>query len=281
MTKLHCKIIELCFILLVTTIRIQSIVSSSLSFNEDDQCPPNLSGPDCTIPYEVCADGLRRCYNNSLCVKNKTPNPVTGEYGYSCDCSFAESVSVVAGHECEYSATEICSSPSTSGRGGGGDSPLPHFCTNGGACGTFVYRGQVHTGCHCPREYAGAHCQYLKALGGIDFVQGESKIEEVGSNFYAFSPKPRESNTFTWVTTGLTLFVIGVIAFAVLRGTAKARKWEQQRTSLGRNGDVSLPDGGGDASILAGGAHIGRQDIAPPTTTTQPRHDDDEDKTII
>jgi hypothetical protein len=191
-----------------------------VTFQEENNCPPNLSGPDCTIPYVDCKDGTRRCYNNSQCVKNDRKDPVTGEYGYRCDCSFAESVSKVAGHECEHSATEICK---TSSGGGMGSS---HFCTNGGVCGTFVYRAQVHTGCHCPREYAGAHCQYLKALGDFDFLQGEKRLDEVGVNFYAFSPKPtpQEGNSFISISIGLTVsIVVVVMALAVRKGIVRAR----------------------------------------------------------
>jgi hypothetical protein len=194
-------------------------VSSSVIFHEDkSSCPPNLSGPECTIPSEDCGDGLRRCYNNSRCVRNTHKNPVTGEYGYSCDCTTAESISKVAGHECEHSATEICDTNS------GGNKNYLHFCTNGGVCGSFVYRAQVHTGCHCPRDYAGAHCQYLKALGDFNYVVGEKEMEDVGVNFYAFSPTPTESKTYRWLTVGLTAFVLTVVGFAFLKGVTRSRR---------------------------------------------------------
>mmetsp|Transcript_12801 Transcript_12801/g.24024 ORF Transcript_12801/g.24024 Transcript_12801/m.24024 type:complete len:259 (+) Transcript_12801:119-895(+) len=206
-------------------------VSPSVIFQPDKNCPPNLSGPDCTIPFEDCEDGIRRCYNNSQCVRNNRKDSITGEYGYRCDCSFAESVSKVAGHECEYSATEICKSNSSGGASSSTESS--HFCTNGGTCGTFVYRAQVHTGCHCPREYAGAHCQYLKAVGNFDFIQqGEELMDEVGVNFYAFTPKPTSRNDFITLAVSLTAFlVIVVIALSVVKGVVRSRRFANSSRS--------------------------------------------------
>lgn len=67
-------------------IKLNSIMSG---IDEDFNCPPNLSGPDCDIPFEQCPDGIRRCFNNSRCVKNSKRDMVTAQYGYSCDCSYA------------------------------------------------------------------------------------------------------------------------------------------------------------------------------------------------
>ena len=195
-------------------VRVQSFFTSS----EDQLCPPNLSGHDCTIPFEDCGDGIRRCFNNSRCLRNNRRDKVTGEYGFHCDCSIAEEVSKFAGHECEHSATDVCELNSYLEYGVQGK----HFCTNGGLCGQYVFRAQVHVGCYCPKDYEGAHCQYLKALGGFNDVVGESKVEKVGENFYAFTPQPRKTKVL-WVVVGIVACAIAILVCAVMKGLAARR----------------------------------------------------------
>ena len=206
---------------LILTITCLSIlkVQSSFTFNEDLVCPPKLSGPDCTIPYEDCGDGKRRCFNNSRCSRNNRRDKITGEYGYHCDCSFAEEVSKFAGHECEHSATDVCELDSHYQYGAQGK----HFCTNGGLCGQYVFRAQIHAGCYCPKEYAGAHCQYLKALGGFNDVAGETNVEDVAENFYAFTPKPQESKVVPMGVVGMIVCVLAVLVYAAIKGSAMRR----------------------------------------------------------
>lgn len=172
------------------------------ALDEDFNCPPNLSGPDCDIPFEQCPDGIRRCFNNSRCVKNSKRDMVTAQYGYSCDCSFAAEISQYAGHECEYSSTSSC--PETSG-----------FCTNGGVCGSYVHHLHVYHGCHCPIDFAGAHCQYLKALVDIRHIKGEALMPEIGDNFYGFTPSAKSGSTGEGIIIGFALCA-AVVAAAVL-----------------------------------------------------------------
>ena len=168
-----------------------------------DNCPEGKTGSDCSIPYEACLDERRKCFNNSKCVRNNKKDPVTNEYGYSCDCSYAAGISHFAGYECEHSSTEFCQRASGS-----------NFCTNGGVCGSYISRGQAHNGCHCPSDFAGAHCQYLKADldGGL---QGEALLHDVGNNFWTFEVKHREGKE----ASNLAL-VISAVAVAVLLGAA-------------------------------------------------------------
>ena len=193
----------------------QATTTRSLSSNDDNFCPPNLSGPDCTIPFEQCPDETRRCFNNSRCVRNNRIDPVLGRYGYSCDCSFASRVSKYAGFECEHSASVVCDDNNKGA--------TPHFCTNGGQCGDYVYKAQIHEGCHCPVDYAGAHCQYLKDLVDFDELEGESLIGNVGDNFYGFTPKPRESDTATGIAIGICLGVVVALTLALAKGLAVRR----------------------------------------------------------
>ena len=128
------------------------------------------SGPSCDIPYKQCPDYSRRCYNNAECVASKIPG------SYDCDCSAAFSISSYAGHECQFSATEICEA----------NTPVSDdaFCVNGGKCRKTVLKGEDHPGCDCPEEFEGSKCQYLKGTApegeGTPFVTSRpmSKADE-------------------------------------------------------------------------------------------------------
>lgn len=128
------------------------------------------SGPSCDIPYKQCPDYSRRCYNNAECVASKIPG------SYDCNCSAAFAVSSYAGHECQFSATEICEA----------GTPVSDdaFCVNGGKCRKTVLKGEDHPGCDCPEEFEGSKCQYLKGTApegeGTPFVTSRpmSKADE-------------------------------------------------------------------------------------------------------
>jgi hypothetical protein len=194
--------------------------------SEFPQCPPNLSGPDCSIPYQLCPDHKRQCFNNSRCDKINVKDPITNEYKYRCDCSFAADISKYAGHQCEYSATATCSNDSSSSSSSSSiDSKEGHyhFCTNGGLCEDFVFQAQIHTGCNCPRDFAGAHCQYLKALVDMDLIEGEALYRDVGDNFYAFTPKKRDSQNVTGLVVMLALTVLFGVGLVGMQAVVKRR----------------------------------------------------------
>lgn len=48
--------------------------------------------------------------NIDVSIMQNKRHPVTGEYSYKCDCSFAADVSTYARHECEHSAMVLCES---------------------------------------------------------------------------------------------------------------------------------------------------------------------------
>ena len=62
-------------------------------------------------------------------------------------------MSSFAGHECEYSAQEVCDY--------GTSNSLKSFCTNAGTCVKIIFKGEPHAACACPTEFEGVHCQYL------------------------------------------------------------------------------------------------------------------------
>mmetsp|Transcript_11934 Transcript_11934/g.25834 ORF Transcript_11934/g.25834 Transcript_11934/m.25834 type:complete len:354 (-) Transcript_11934:191-1252(-) len=124
------------------------------------------TGPSCDIPFNQCLDYERRCMNNSECkISTKTPGK------YTCDCSKAFSISSYAGHECQYSATEVCEA----------GTPVSDdaFCVNGGTCRKTVLKGEVHPGCDCPEEFEGSKCQFLKGTApedeGTAFVRANTR----------------------------------------------------------------------------------------------------------
>ncbi len=175
--------------------------------NEDgeDGCPNGLTGPDCTIPYEICPDGIRRCMNNSKCTRSNRVSKHSGTYSYSCDCSYANEISPYAGHECEHSATMMCQDVI---RGS-------HFCTNGGICGDYIYKAQVHTGCHCPADFAGAHCQYLKTeLDEDDHMigRGQVLVSSDEENLWGFVAAETEGKNIE----GGIILMFSLVSFIIL-----------------------------------------------------------------
>ena len=148
------------------------------------QCPEGWDGPDCSIPYQTCADKKRKCYNGSECVRNNMKDKVTEKYGYHCDCTaISSAVSAYAGEECEHASTQICSF------GFVGQS----FCTNGGKCLQFIAKDEKHVGCDCPEDFSGSHCQFVKGskktnddvlinVKGEHNIYGDKRLNEKDSH---------------------------------------------------------------------------------------------------
>ena len=162
------------------------------------------TGPECDIPYEICPDNKRKCFNNSQCVTNESLEPFLNEYGYTCDCSFAAGISEFAGFECEHSATTFCQ----------GDYEGSLFCTNGGTCGLFTVNHITYSGCECGIDYAGAHCQYLKEAlqGGL---MNEHQYVDAGDNFWGYNHETeKSSNSKKGVVVGVSVSVAVLVAAA-------------------------------------------------------------------
>lgn len=178
--------------------------TSSSTDDNMDQCKPGWSGYDCAIPYESCKDGRTKCFNNSKCIRNMKIDPGEGDFTYGCDCSYAESVSSFAGVECEHAATVYC------------EESKHYFCTNDGTCGSYILYGELHVGCHCPVEFMGAHCQYLKAemQGGMP---GEAAVPEIADNFYTEIIREDSSNVnTTWIIVVIVVMSMTVLGLCVL-----------------------------------------------------------------
>lgn len=80
-------------------------------------------------------------------------------------------MSTFAGDMCREPATSYCGQGSLQNRG---------FCTNGGLCRTNLsaQTGEysTHSGCHCPPEFEGPHCEYLKGMTPITFKELHLKV---------------------------------------------------------------------------------------------------------
>lgn len=115
-------------------------------------CPPGYSGLTCENVVEQCHD--LKCHNGAPCsFKN-------GQY--LCDCSEADAISRFAGAMCRDPATSYCGQGGIHNRG---------FCTNGGLCKANLSLDSsallgndyaINDGCHCPPEFEGPHCEFLK-----------------------------------------------------------------------------------------------------------------------
>lgn len=158
-----------------------------------ENCPGGKSGPNCDIPYQTCLDNKRKCFHNSQCKLIDMTNPLS-EYMYECDCSFSKTISPVAGAECEHPATVICSKD--------------NFCTNGGKCGDYILKQHAYSGCHCLEDFAGAHCQYLKATM-TGSLEGEANVPEIGHDFYVNTGKIKPLYALGSMT------IIALVAFSV------------------------------------------------------------------
>mmetsp|Transcript_19296 Transcript_19296/g.33068 ORF Transcript_19296/g.33068 Transcript_19296/m.33068 type:complete len:256 (-) Transcript_19296:5-772(-) len=167
------------------------------------QCLPLFTGPDCSVPFEVCPDGDRQCFNGSECERNNERNPTTGKYGYRCNCDKAFGVSSYAGIQCEFSATSICEHGRTKSNYA--------FCTNGGQCTKTILPGQHHPGCTCPEDFEGEHCQYLKGTAPPQDLAPTTPNNNNNNNNDGLS------GVATFFIAIITIGVVGLFGFIIWR----------------------------------------------------------------
>ncbi len=89
------------------------------------------------------------------------------------------------------------------------------FCTNGGICGDYIYKAQIHTGCHCPADFAGAHCQYLKTeLNEGDHMVGKGQVlvSSDEENLWGFVAAQTEGEDIE----GGIILMISLVSFIIL-----------------------------------------------------------------
>ncbi len=196
---------------------VQSLTNGVDVYDNIENCEGNFSGPECDIPFELCADNKHKCFNNSQCKMSRKVNPSTNEHTYMCDCSYASSAgSKFAGRECEHSDTDIC----TEAKEGHGSL----FCTNGGSCMSFIYDGNTRWGCACPTEFVGAHCQYL-SVDVQEGLVGEAVFPDVQQNFWAFIPVETKKSRATGIAAGIAFSAISMITLAFV-----TLLWQRRRS---------------------------------------------------
>ena len=205
MVLLLSMITWLSFIVASSMADCSSICEFGTCVNSVCQCDANFVGPDCSIPSETCPDGERNCLNGSECARNNEKDSVTKAYKYHCDCSKAFAVSSFAGHECEYSAQEVCDY--------GTSNSLKSFCTNAGTCVKIIFKGEPHAACACPTEFEGVHCQYLV---------GTAPASELLLAMYQDTEKGM---------TGLAIFFIIFISFGLV-ALFVIVVWRQRRKEI-------------------------------------------------
>jgi len=131
-------------------------------------CRPGFAGIACETRVESCS------YPDLICHSNGTPCSQRDSDGsWVCDCSVAATVSHFARSMCQSPQTSYC---------GQGDVANRSFCTNGGICKANLSHSvrtmkegaekedetnenemlSTHNGCHCPPEFEGPHCEYLR-----------------------------------------------------------------------------------------------------------------------
>jgi len=163
-------------------------------------CQPGFTGADCSLKFEICADGDRTCFNGSECIRNNEKDPITRKYKYRCDCGKAFDLSSYAGVQCEHASTSSCEH--------GVESSPYSFCTNGGTCVREVQNGEPHEGCQCSSDFTGAHCQYR-----IDDVPPEELKEKIGE--YR-GPDDGLERWAIFLIVVIVLAVVGLFAYMIV-----------------------------------------------------------------
>jgi len=157
-----------------------------------------------------CSDG-HRCENWSLCVEDPTD-----EGNYYCDCDASELKKAFEGLYCEHEATEYCSYKGAVSRNS--------FCTNGGECIAQVGLNDAHLGCDCPKNYEGAHCQFVRGTKPQSWPTG------VASNTKPFTGSNHDNGIGLG---GIVAIVIGVIAIGLMGAVFGRRQLRSRQEQIG------------------------------------------------
>jgi len=127
-------------------------------------CKSGFFGSDCSVWFDFCPDGKKRCFNEARCSLEPILKQVEDNHSrdskYHCDCSHHDgewTESQIA--QCQDPKTEICITAMSPDF----DKMRPYaFCMNGGKCNVIVDSWEDHMGCTCPDDFEGRHCQFFK-----------------------------------------------------------------------------------------------------------------------
>lgn len=84
-------------------------------------CRPGFGGSSCENTVDECQPPYFKCHNGAPCKREETSGSL------SCDCSFADDKSVLAGYMCRNPVTQACETLDENDNN-------KSFCTNGGVC---------------------------------------------------------------------------------------------------------------------------------------------------
>jgi len=135
-------------------------------------CPRGYIGNLCEVQLEICSSSEEKCIDGSNC---KFGLDADGKEFYYCGCSpaGADGPDSTAARMCQHADIEFCKIG------------VAHsFCANGGKCTMDSGEGE-HTGCLCPENYAGRHCE-LKGLNPSSPSLAPSQLRVLYVVFFVF-----------------------------------------------------------------------------------------------
>ena len=201
------------------------------------KCNAGYAGSDCSLPYEICADGYTKCYNGATCIRavsNKDPDDPDGRSEeYECDCSQMPNGTPFEIAQCENPVEDVCEKGLTLSEHA--------FCTNAGTCIRRVEIGEQHPGCICTDQYEGRHCQYRKgeapeaelALVQKDLKKGDGIQENPAGDVF--------------LVILIVLLIFGGLWFAVMKRVQGLSEQRKEAAIQDAMGDLQLEDEGGEA----------------------------------
>lgn len=180
-------------------------------------CRPGFGGGSCEKVIEECQPPYYKCHNGAPC-------EISDNEKLSCDCSFADAKSELAGYMCRKPVIQACDTL---------DENNKSFCTNGGVClssmtaspnNLMFSRPTVHEGCQCDDAFSGDHCELLKDMPESSLVEKASPGASGGAE--------------AGIT--ITLFVVAGILVAILIIRRKRRQHQVLLVQPRNNGDEAF-----------------------------------------
>lgn len=196
-------------------------------------CNKGYSGVYCESPIVTCPDGKRTCYNGAKCEEVFHPDGrafLTPRY--KCNCEGAgDPRNPYAGLNCHLPAEKVCSLMTEE---------IKSFCVNGGTCKDMTTTEGAHFGCHCPDNFEGEHCEYLK---GTD-PDKQSVEEPLNSNESTLTQEVKKQTSSKGSTALKNLAIIGIIVgvFGIFWIVNTTRSINRKRKALQEAASAYIDD---------------------------------------
>lgn len=91
-------------------------------------------------------------------------------------------------------------------------------------------------------------------MGGFDDVVGQDKLEDVGENFYVFTPQPTKSKALSVAVIGMVVGVLATLVLAVMKGLGVRRNGGRFKVIDAKLSDDN--DGGDELRLTKNEAEI-------------------------